>query len=125
MKHHDGHERSSEPEIHAVSAVDGGVVLDLFIPETLVWFEGHFADAPILPGVVQIDWALLLGRRHLSIGPTGAHSMQVKFRKVFGPGGGIRLFLEKRGADTLRFEYRRGDDLMSSGSLKLFPEEQR
>jgi 3-hydroxymyristoyl/3-hydroxydecanoyl-(acyl carrier protein) dehydratase len=30
----------------------------LLIPGQLVYFEGHFPDRPILPGLVQIKWAV-------------------------------------------------------------------
>jgi len=39
----------------------------LFLPENLVYFDGHFEDMPILPGVVQIHWAIELACEHLKI----------------------------------------------------------
>jgi 3-hydroxymyristoyl/3-hydroxydecanoyl-(acyl carrier protein) dehydratase len=36
----------------------------LRVPPTLEHFRGHFPGFPILPGVVQLDWAVRFGRLH-------------------------------------------------------------
>ena len=40
--------------------------LRLLIPDDLEYCRGHFAGAPIVPGVVQVKWAIEAARRHLA-----------------------------------------------------------
>jgi len=48
-------------------AAPDGLELDLRVPPDLEYFAGHFPGIPILPGVVQIDWSVRLGRARLPV----------------------------------------------------------
>jgi len=57
---------------HQISHNNSGIEAqyELFIPGQLIYFEGHFDDLPILPGLVQIKWAVeyaknISGRLHV------------------------------------------------------------
>ncbi|SEH49948.1 AMP-binding protein [Magnetospirillum fulvum] len=95
---------------------DGSVELDLEIDPALVWFKGHFPGHPILPGVVQIDWAIAFAREHLGLDLPAARDFQIKFRATILPGDRVTLSLRHEAAKRrLGFQYRRGDDICSSG----------
>ena len=57
-----------EPEWRRVqSAVENALVLQATVPLDLIYFKGHFANFPLVPGVVELQWAVaqvptLLGR---------------------------------------------------------------
>jgi len=52
----------------------------------LAAFEGHFPQAPILPGVVLVDWAVRLGREAFGM-PGGMLRMEtLKFQQLVRPG---------------------------------------
>ena len=58
----------------------------LFLPEDLVYFDGHFEEMPILPGVVQIHWAVELASEHLKIEGEFVGIDMLKFKKIISPG---------------------------------------
>lgn len=109
----------AEPVVCSVTRTERGMVLELCIPPDLCWFEGHFPEAAILPGVVQLDWVILFCNRYLALTLEAAQTFQVKFRQIFGPGDGIFLHIEQRSNETVRFEYRKENEILSSGVLKL------
>ena len=112
--------RPTEPETRAVRPLADGVELDLFIPLDLAQLDGHFPGMPIVPGVAQIDWAVKLADRHLSAGIGSAQAFQVKFRRVTVPGTLVTLALRGNAArQRLTFEYRCGDEALSSGSITV------
>jgi acyl-CoA synthetase (AMP-forming)/AMP-acid ligase II/3-hydroxymyristoyl/3-hydroxydecanoyl-(acyl carrier protein) dehydratase len=97
---------------------EGRVELDLEIGAGLMWFQGHFPGRPILPGVVQLDWAVQLASETLGLSPIIAREFQVKYKAVISPGDRMTLTLRHDAAkDRLSFEYRRGDDVCSSGTV--------
>ena len=83
----------TEPAIRGVRRTDERVDLHLQIPESLFYLQGHFPGFPILPGVVQIDWAVRYGRQYFPIGAAPAKTLQVKFRKPIRPNQQIDLAL--------------------------------
>ncbi len=96
------------------------VILAIDMSPELEAFRGHFPDNPILPGVVQIDWAVRFAAIHLGIKEPPVHDFQVKFRNIICPGVPISLTLKLDNLKKrLSFAYQSKDVLMSSGQLKL------
>lgn len=88
------------------------------VPYDLAIFDGHFPTIPILPGVLQIDWAVDLARTHLRIIGCFRGIAATKFRRVVRPGMNLALTLEHRpGPGELRFEYLLGEALVSTGRV--------
>ena len=84
----------------------------------LEYFRGHFPASPILPGVVQIDWA-----RHYGVGRfpnLGAFKGMetIKFYQVIQPGLRVTLRLDlNRDRAALKFQYHSELGRHSSGTL--------
>ena len=101
--------------------VDGEWQLELDVPPDLAHFTGHFPQTPVLPGVVQIDWAQRLARELIAELPPRFCGMEVlKFQQLVRPGDRIQLSLRfdaERG--KLYFAYRNGDAPCSSGRILL------
>lgn len=95
-------------------------VIALELPLDLACFADHFPDAPVLPGVLQIGWALELAAPRLGT-PTTCRGMDaLKFQRLLRPGDRVELTLRhdaERG--RLHFAYRAGDAHYSSAHLRL------
>lgn len=94
--------------------------LDLAIEDGNPWFEGHFPDQAILPGVVQIGWAVHFANAVHGLGPAVDSLEQIKFKRPIFPGARLTLHL-KRSADRnkLRYEYCDAEHSYSSGVLNF------
>lgn len=92
--------------------------LELVIEADNPWFEGHFPGQPILPGVVQIGWAVQFAFELHGLGPAVSSLEQVKFKRPILPGTRLTLHLiPGAGGQKLRYEYRDADTSYSSGTL--------
>ncbi|WP_312997771.1 AMP-binding protein [Pseudomonas sp.] len=114
--------RPKAPEVLEQSASDGEWSLQLSVPPDLAYFSGHFPKAPVLPGVVQVEWALNLGRQWLKLDGAFAGMEVLKFQQLVRPGDEIQLHLRfdaERG--KLYFAYRNDTATCSSGRILLGP----
>jgi 3-hydroxyacyl-[acyl-carrier-protein] dehydratase len=94
-------------------------LIALALPPTHPAFAGHFPGRPILPGVVQIDWAVQLAESYLASGFSAACDFQVKFRQVVTAGDDLALDLRiDRASGVVTFSYRVGDAMVSSGRIR-------
>lgn len=83
-------------------------------------FQGHFPEAPIVPGLAQVDWAIRLGRE--SFGPLGDFSgmSNLKFQRIIVPDEPIELRLTLHPVKhTLTFEFQGQDGRKSSGTISF------
>jgi 3-hydroxymyristoyl/3-hydroxydecanoyl-(acyl carrier protein) dehydratase len=96
------------------------VELELTIPADLHYFKGHFPECPLLPGVVQVTWAIELARQHLPCSGDFRGLSAVKFTRVIQPGSTVTLALEFDPAkQRLEFEYRSPAGSCSVGSAQF------
>jgi 3-hydroxymyristoyl/3-hydroxydecanoyl-(acyl carrier protein) dehydratase len=94
--------------------------IDLVVPADLRYFKGHFPGTPVVPGVVQIKWAILLAQRYLAIGGGFAGLENVKFQRAMTPGSSVTLTLEYAAAACkLHFSFASADARYSSGRVIL------
>ncbi len=106
------------PEIDALERAENHVNLRFVVPETHCYFEGHFPGCPILPGVVQVGWAIELARRHIPLSARFRSLAAVKFVRVIKPNVAVALRLAADGSlRELSFEYRLSGEPCSSGRV--------
>jgi hypothetical protein len=106
-------------------AQDDVWTLTLQLPLELIHFDGHFPQAPVLPGVLQVGWALALASPRLG---TSMHCREIealKFQRLLHPGDRVELSLHFE-ADALNgtqgklhFAYQLDGAHGSSGRLKV------
>jgi len=86
-------ERPVFPQMRELEREPQRVVLEVTAPASLLYFDGHFDVAPILPGVVQINWAIHYGRQYFVLPPVFKGMQQLKFQQVVAPDVAVRLEL--------------------------------
>ncbi len=112
--------RPKAPEVLEQVQTDGEWSLQLSVPPDLAYFSGHFPKAPVLPGVVQVEWALNLGRQLLNLTGPFAGMEVLKFQQLVRPGDGIQLHLRfDPERSKLYFAYRNDTATCSSGRILL------
>ncbi|MNV96588.1 3-hydroxyacyl-[acyl-carrier-protein] dehydratase FabZ [compost metagenome] len=90
------------------------------MPPDLACFPGHFPQTPVLPGVVQIDWAIAQASERLMVGRRFAGMEVLKFQQVIRPGDSLLLDLRldsERG--KLYFTFSCAGQTCSSGRILL------
>ncbi|MDF0734025.1 AMP-binding protein [Pseudomonas entomophila] len=92
--------RSMAPEVLEDTRQGEALHLRLAVPLDLACFPGHFPQTPVLPGVVQVDWAIALAASHLNLTQRFAGMEVLKFQQLVRPGDELLL--------TLRFDAERG-----------------
>jgi len=112
--------RPKAPQVLEQVESDGEWSLQLAVPPDLAYFSGHFPKAPVLPGVVQVDWALSLGRQLMNLPEKFAGMEGLKFQQLVRPGDEIQLHLRFDPArGKLYFAYRNETATCSSGRILL------
>lgn len=108
----------SVPDLAATTFPPAPLVIEGEVPLDLVYFGGHFARFPLVPGVVEIDWVVTLARLYLDCPPHVIRGEALKFRQFVRPGDRIRVTLDWR-ADQhkLSFSLEGGQGVCASGRL--------
>ena len=106
------------PEVLAHESDTDSVTLTLRIPENLTYFIGHFDQIPIVPGVVQIQWAVHYARKYLGLSGIFGHMEAVKFKELLLSGQPLQLSLcYHRELGKLVFRYQLETAEYSSGRI--------
>ncbi|WP_168173717.1 AMP-binding protein [Thalassospira sp. TSL5-1] len=108
------------PGIVARSRENDSARLTLRLSPDMLYFQGHFPGSPILPGVVQLHWAVHYAQDAFDIVITAYEVTQLKYRKVITPDDQIHLQLTHDAArGQVKFTYSCLDGDYSSGILKF------
>lgn len=95
----------------------------LTMSSDLLYFDGHFDQAAILPGVVQLHWAVHFGKEDLGVtGEFEGNMEAVKFQQVIRAEQTVTLELKyDKAKNKLHFKYFSGDVAHSSGRILMMP----
>jgi len=106
------------PDLLDSQTAPDGVILNLRIPENLAYFAGHFDEIAVVPGVVQIQWAVHYAKHYLGANKVFSHMEAVKFKDLLLPGQQLQLELRySQAAGKLEFCYRAAAGEFSSGRI--------
>ena len=90
------------------------------VPLDLAWFGGHFADFPLVPGVIEVQWAMDLAARFDWGRQTVQHIENLKYQHFVRPHDTVQLTLRHDVAkNKIHFAIRQGDTPCASGRMAL------
>jgi 3-hydroxymyristoyl/3-hydroxydecanoyl-(acyl carrier protein) dehydratase len=93
------------------------------VPDDLCWFGGHFPDKPILPGIVQLHWAVLACRVLYGLSGSPKEIKRLKFRRMVEPPAEIELAVTRLSSREAQFSFSSQGQRNSEGTM-VFPEAQ-
>jgi acyl-CoA synthetase (AMP-forming)/AMP-acid ligase II/3-hydroxymyristoyl/3-hydroxydecanoyl-(acyl carrier protein) dehydratase len=114
--------RPTMPGVLLLHRAAQDVTLELQIDAGLLYFDGHFDNAPILPGVAQLDWAIAFGRRYFDLPPRFSAVHALKFQQVIPPDSTVTLELRHDPAKgSLGFRLHSAAGQHASGRIVFAP----
>ncbi len=104
------------PQLENIQSLENAVNIEMIIPSELHYFRGHFEGRPVLPGVVQIDWAMHFAAEHFQIQAHVLAMEVIKFHDFVLPGDRLCLSLKYRD-NKVSYKFVRDGKTCSSGRL--------
>ncbi len=102
--------------------VGASLVRVLRVRDVVGSLEGHFPGSPVVPGIVQVQWALDAVRRLTQRTATVDRLEALKFKAVIRPGQRVEVVVELCAvADVMRFRISCGETVFASGRCVLRP----
>jgi acyl-CoA synthetase (AMP-forming)/AMP-acid ligase II len=106
------------PEIVSVQSANEETSVKCLLPASLIYFDGHFDQQAILPGVVQVHWAAHFGKQYLKFLGQFKHLENLKFQQIILPEQVIDLVLRyDESNQKLIFRYESARGIHSSGRV--------
>ena len=96
------------------------VIVNLKVDADIDFFKGHFPQAPVLPGVAQLDWAIHYARKYLSLSDAPVKNVEaLKFQVVITPNQEVTLDLVQKSETKFTFKFCSEKGTHASGRIVL------
>jgi 3-hydroxymyristoyl/3-hydroxydecanoyl-(acyl carrier protein) dehydratase len=105
------------PRVLTATVDRPNVCFGLEVSQDLSWFRGHFPDMPILPGVVQLHWAVIVARAVFELPDSPLEVKRLKFKNVVIPPQVLELSVSVHASKEVQFEFYSPDEQYSQGRL--------
>ena len=109
------------PPVQSRETDGDSVRLKLEIAPDLDCFRGHFPGLPVLPGVLQLDWAITAAKKQFGLAGNPLDIRRLKFKSVLSPPASVDLVLTRTTAHSVQFRFAADEIEYSEGRLQ-FPE---
>lgn len=111
------------PEVLHLETTGDELRIDARVPPSLRYFDGHFPQAPVVAGVVQIAWVEHFARLHLGLTGSFCKMEQLKFQQLLRPAAAFTLSIDyQRDKSRLVFRISDAGHVYSSGRLVYLTE---
>ena len=107
----------TEPVMDNIKISPFKISMDLIFLKDSPYFEGHFPEYPILPGVIQTHFAFEFLRTFFKKTPTQYTLSKLKFSALILPQISVHFEMEKLSEEEYFFIYKNGEKIYSSGKI--------
>lgn len=107
----------AEPIMQNIIKTDSNLSADLTFLKDSSYFNGHFPNHPILPGVIQIYFVLLLIKQYFNVEMNDYRILKLKFSNLILPDTLVHLDLKKIAENEFTFDYYCGNKKYSSAKI--------
>ena len=104
------------PELKSLQKISDEWRIDLCVPPNCSFFEGHFNESPILPGVAQLFWVQFYTEKLIDKKVVKGIN-KLKFHQIIQPGDRCTLSLIDK-ENAVSFSFSKNEEVCSSGILK-------
>jgi len=109
-----------QSQVELIEKSDTYLELSLFIPENLYYFQGHFPEAAILPGLVLFDWVMNFLAQYFSVNKSNLVSIDaLKFQQIIRPKAKVTLQIKQIKTNKYSFSYCSAQGQYASGKVVL------
>jgi 3-hydroxyacyl-[acyl-carrier-protein] dehydratase len=107
-----------------IQHVDGMITACVHVPADSIWFDGHFPEIAILPGVAQLAIVVRLLGEALGKKVRIRGANRVRFKQAIMPAESIEVQIRPKENDTLSYGFRllKGQELVCSGFITVAAE---
>lgn len=112
--------RQLDPIWQTETACENGQILHGKVPLDLDYFSGHFANFPLVPGVVELQWVVEQIHRYFGKEMEIARVDNLKFQKFLRPNDEIELTLKWDSTkNRMGFQLKTSNEMCASGLILL------
>jgi len=99
---------------------DGKLSAQVHVPADASWFDGHFPDCPVLPGIAQLNIVYELVHHALDRPVRVVEVSRVRFKQKISPDDRLTVTAEVlSGGDRYAFRITRGDEVVCTGTMTI------
>ena len=81
-------------KVKLIEKKEKSITLELSIPDTSPYYDGHFPGFPVLPAVAQVDLVVRFASEHFGMSITVSKINRIKFLNIIRPGNPLIIFME-------------------------------
>jgi len=107
-------------KVNLIEKTETSVTLELSIPETSPYFDGHFPGFPVLPGVAQVDLIVRFAEEHFGVIIDVSKINRIKFSNPIRPDNPLVLFIKSDNQNIVfKIASPEGETVYSSGTMTM------
>lgn len=109
----------AEPIMQNITKTDAEFIADLTFLKDSSYFNGHFPEHPILPGVIQLHFVLSFIKQYFHKDANDYNILKLKFSNLILPDTLVHFELKKTSENEFTFNYFNDDKKYSCGKIVI------